>query len=333
MKNNESFQTYIIKNHFNLLRRKTGCYNMAISCQIMRQHYNNITYPIIIKGNLKEKGSKFIIKRKDLNLFLFYEIIEIIMTDYYIYIKYHIYKTIPESNEYDFFLAINYLNEDECVFFIHFVFDHRIYLSEKEVHEEIKSRKSLFKKLERSLKDYEFLKISTVFTTINCKIELIWDIVKNMKIIHKYSHLLCDKINYKGDILKKDVIIRLMNVHGKSASETTALVTKLKMIKSEIIKEGTIELLFQEEKNSFPSSYSKIVIKIYEYGERCTIYILYFFFTIQMNFKKFFLFKKNKEKELAKFKQIIENYNENNNIKFNGKDIYNFENSCNFNKK
>jgi hypothetical protein len=124
-----------------------------------------------------------------------------------------------------------------------------------------------------------------------------------------------------------------MNVHGKSASESTALVTKLKMIKSEIIKEGTIELLFQEEKNSFPSSYSKIVIKIYEYGERCTIYILYFFFTIQMNFKKFFLFKKNKEKELAKFKQIIENYNENNNIKFNGKDIYNFENNCNFNKK
>jgi len=333
MKNNESFQTYIINNKFSLWSRETYSYNMAISCQIMRQYSKNISYPIIIKGNLQKKGSKFIIKREDLNLYLFYEIIEIIKTDYFIYIKYHIYKTIPESNEYDFFLAINYLNEDECISFIHFVFDHKIYLSEKEIHEEIKFRKNLYKQLERPLKNYECSKISTVFTTINCKIELIWDIIKNMKVIHKYSHLLCNKIDYKGDILKKDIIINLINIHGKSKIESTALVTKLKMTKSKIIKECIIELLFQEDKNTLLSRINKIVINIYEYGEKCTIYILHFFYNIQIDYKKFYLFKKKKEKELSKLKKIIENFNKNNNINFDDKDIYNFENRSNSNKK
>jgi hypothetical protein len=97
-----------------------GTYNMVFSCHFHRQYCKNLSYPIIIEGNLKEKGSKFILKRPDLNLHIFYEIIDIILTDYYALFKYRVYKTIPETYEYDFILQVRYINESQSDFFFLF---------------------------------------------------------------------------------------------------------------------------------------------------------------------------------------------------------------------
>ncbi len=40
-------------------------------------------------------------------------------------------------------------------------------------------------------------KLAIVFTIINCKIELIWNILLNMKMINKHIGLIADKVNYK----------------------------------------------------------------------------------------------------------------------------------------
>ena len=67
-----------------------GTYNLAYSCHFQREYCKNLSYPFILEGNMKEKGSKFIIKRPNLNLYTFYEIMDLIMIVYYALFKFHI---------------------------------------------------------------------------------------------------------------------------------------------------------------------------------------------------------------------------------------------------
>ena len=314
MKKNESCQALMIHCRCNFSHMILGKYNMVLSCHFQREYCKNLSYPIVIKGNCKEKGSKFIIKRPDLNLYIFYEITELIITDYYTYIRYHVYKTIPETYDYDYILEVRYVNEDQCDFFSCYVFEHTIYLSEKELLKEMKFKKALYKNIAASLRSFELLKIATAYTTINSKIELIWDIIKNMKLIHKYARILGDKIKYKGDIIKKDSSIVLSDKRGKEIFESTAELHKCCLKNSDISKECTIELIFPIEKNKMSYSLKeKIMIIIYEYNGLCSMYILYFFYNIQKNKEIFTYFSRIKNRELIKLKNIIENYKSNNN--------------------
>ena len=128
--------------------------------------------------------------------------------------------------------------------------------------------------------------------------------------IHKYSHLLGNDIDYEGDILKKDKIITVYEIKDKIVYKSLANITKCLISKSNIIKNCTIELLFLNEQNNLTSSsLNKIIINIYEYNSKCSMYVLYFFNDIQKNQKKFSNFNRYKKKELEKFKNIIENYN------------------------
>lgn len=310
MKKNERNHALIINCKCHFSHMIMSQYNMAISTHFHRKYCKNMSYPIIIKGRFKEKGSKFIIKRTDLKLYVFYEITELIITDYYAFIKYHIYKTIPETYEYHYIVDLRYINEDQFDFFSYFIFDQNIYLSEKDMHEEIKFRKNLYKNIEKSLRDFEILKIVNVYTNIASNIELIFDVLKNMKMIHKYSRLLGDSINYNGNILKKNSIIYLKDISGKFIDESIAKVHKFILNES---KECIFELLFKNENSLSEFSKNKIKIIIYEYSGSCTIHILYFFCKIQKNKEKF---QKNKNNELIKFKKIIENYNKRNNNQF-----------------
>ena len=133
-----------------------------------------------------------------------------------------------------------------------------------------------------------------------------------MKMIHKYSHLLGNDINYVGQILKKDKIITVYEIKNKIVCKSFATITKCLISKSNIIKNCTIELLFLNEQNNLTSSsLNKIIINIYEYNSKCSVYVLYFFNNIQKNQKVFSNFNRYKKKELEKFKNIIENFNTN----------------------
>jgi len=145
MKSNEISQSLIIHCQCNFLHMVFGTYNMALSCHFQREYCKNLSYPIILKGNMKEKGSKFIVKRPDLNLYIFYEITDLILTDYYALFKFHIYKTIPETCDYDNILEIRYINENQCEFFVYYSFEGKYFLSEQELNEEMKFRKALYK--------------------------------------------------------------------------------------------------------------------------------------------------------------------------------------------
>ena len=133
--------------------------------------------------------------------------------------------------------------------------------------------------------------------------------------IHKYSHLLGNDIDYEGDILKKDKTIIVYEIKNKVIYKSFANITKCMISKSNIIKNCTIEILFLNEPNNLDSSsLNKIIINIYDYNSKCSMYILYFFNNIQKNQKEINNFNRNKSKELKKFKNIIENYNTNHSI-------------------
>ena len=312
MKKNEISQSLIMHNRCKFSHMMWGASNSALFYHFQKENKFCISYPIIIEGNLRQIGSKFIIRSSDLDIDVFFELTELIITDYYGFFKFHIYKTIPESFEFYTIMEIRYINEDECIFFTSFIYNNNVFLSDKEIKQEIYLRKQFYSNVVISLRKFAILKIATAKIIINSKIELIWKIIRNMKMIHKYSHLLSDNIDYEGDLLKKDKIITMYQNKNKIIYKSLARINKCILSKSKLIKNCTIELLFLNEKNLLrPFSLNKIIIEIYEYNGKCSMYILYFFDKIQENQREFSNFNKCKKKELEKFKNIIENYNSN----------------------
>ena len=310
MKKNEISQPLIMNCKCHFSHMILGTYNLVLSCQFHKKYNNQFSYPVVIRGNLKEKGSRFMLKMEGLDLYLFYEISDIIITDYYAIFKYHVYKTIPETFEFDHFVEIRYENEDEfTLFIVHSVQDK--YLTQEDIISAIQRRKEIYINIENSLREFKILKIVSVHQTINCKIELIWDIIRNLKMIHKYTHLLADEIKYNGNLITKGKIINLIRKtnNNKSSLESVAKIKNLMMKKSKIEKEFNIQISVSKDKNFISTFHiKKIIITVYEYEEKCSIYILFFFKDI-LSKDKFSMINNEKNNELIKFKKIIENYN------------------------
>ena len=79
-----------------------------------------------------------------------------------------------------------------------------------------------------------------------------------------------------------------------------------------LTKEGIIELLFQKpEDNNSPFAKTKIILRIYEYNGKCSLYLLFYFLNAQRLYT-LEKFTRRKNKELKIFKNMVENYNVNN---------------------
>lgn len=333
MKKNETTNALLLNCRCNYSHFVIAASNIILTCHFYREFnvYKNLSYPFIIEGSLRQKGNKFMIRRPDLNMNIFYELIDFTITDYYSKFRYKVFKTIPESLEYIHQIEIRYINEDECTILSSLIYDNKIFFAEKEMKAVAYFQKKLYKNISLSLQKFTILKLSTTYTVINSNIELVWNIIRNLKMVHKYAHLLGNKINYNGDIIKKDNIINISDIKGKKKIVLTAKVNKCKIIKYEFTKECIIEFLFQKVKENLESDNppfleNKIILRIYELNEICSLYILYYFIHIhEYNLMENFTKKKNKE--LTKLKKMIENFknnNENTNINtFINNDMYN----------
>ena len=316
MKKNETALTLFLNYHCKYSHLVKGCYSVFYSCCLYRTFkvYKNLSYPYILEGDLYSKGTKFMLRRPDIGVIMFYEIKDYLMTDYYSRFTYNIYKTIPETFNYIHLIEIRYINEDECEMRSSIIYNNNIFLSEEEFQKSMKFKINLYKAIETSLRNFIILKVTAAYTNIKCNIELVFNILKNMKMIHKYAHLLGDKIKYKGNIIIKGDIIELIYKNGSNIINSFAKVNKFKLNKMVLTKEGIIELLFQkDEKSNCPFAKTKIIIRINEYKGKCSMYILFYFLNTQ-NSSDLEKFTNNKNKELEKFKSIVENYNENNKI-------------------
>ena len=61
--------------------------------------YKYLTYPILIEGDLKRKGEKYLVVRPNLEVIIFYKIIESVVRDYYSNFKFQIYDAFLEPFE------------------------------------------------------------------------------------------------------------------------------------------------------------------------------------------------------------------------------------------
>lgn len=283
-------------------------------CHLFRNFklYKDLSYPILLKGDLDRVKSKFIIRRPDLGVYMFYEFIESTITDYYAKFKFNIYKTIPKTFEFIHQLEYYYVNEDEVLIYSTLIYNNEIFFTKKDLKNFYKFQTNVSKSIEGCMMKSKLLKISVAYTTININIELIWKIIRNMKMLHKYIDLLSDNVEYDGEILKKNKIIKLI----KGNSHKVAIVKECKLAKYNSIKECVIELLFQKEKGKNyigPFSEAKIVIRIYEYNGKNTMYLFHYFIN-RYEYTEIQKFTKIRNKKLSKFKDIIEHFIENNNI-------------------
>ena len=314
MNMNETSQALYLKCKIDYMSMILGIFNVVHSCHFRREHkadHNFLSYPLIISGRLNRKGDKFIIRKNDCNLLLFVEIKEMIITDYFSQINFHVYKSIPATFEYDIIIDVNYENSDECVLFSTFTYDKQIHLSEKSKIQELNERKFMFKTIERSFLNKEYFKFVNIYLLINCNIDLLWSVLLNMKLIHKYSKLIADEIQYEGNLITKDIKIKLNKIKKSSNIIYDAVVTKCKLSPKEADIEIVIDSInnsFNEKKNRFDEN--KYYFKIYEYENKCTIHI-FFFFKNSLSFNQKQLFSFKKDLELKKLKDIIEHYNEN----------------------
>ena len=286
--------------------------NKIYGCHLFRDFrmYKDLTYPILIEGDLKRKGANFIVRRPDLRVIIFYKVIESVFTDYYCNFKFEIYKTIPETFEYIHQVEVRYVNEDECFIKSTLFYNEKIVFSDKDIKSLILFEKTIYKSIESSLRKFIIFKLSVVYTLINSNIEIIWDIIRNLKLVNKFTHLLCDKINYKGNAVEENSIIELIKVRDKKNIKSIAKINNCKFKTFDLIKEFIIELLFHKEKDKNkiePFSERKIIIRGYEYNGKCTIYLFYYFFNnhLSTDLEKF---NKMKSQEFQKFKKIIEHY-------------------------
>ena len=128
--------------------------------------------------------------------------------------------------------------------------------------------------------------------------------------IHKYAHLLADEIEYNGNLISKGKIIKLIRKNNNNKSfESMAKIKNLMMKKSKIEKEFNIQISVSKDKNFISTFHiKKIIITVYEYEEKCSVYLLFFFKDI-LSKDKFSSINNEKSNELTKFKKIIENYN------------------------
>ena len=215
-------------NHFVL-----GYNNMVYVVHLFRDFrvFKNLSYPFVIEGNLEMKGAKFMLRRPDIGVLMFYELRESLITDYYSRFKYYIYKTIPKTFNHMRQIEIRYINEDQCDVLTTIIYNNNIVLSENEFNSTLLFMNNLYKSIEASLRNFTIIKLSAPNIVIKSNIELVWNILRNMKLIHKYVNFLGFKVMYEGNVLKKGDIIELFNKKGKKEYKHLTKLLNVNLIK------------------------------------------------------------------------------------------------------
>lgn len=300
MNNNEFKQAIIVpikQKHFKISKH---ILDMIIYCHSVNKVKNNlISFPFNVKGKIGEVGTKYILKVLQTNMLVFYEYIEIISTDYFTHLKAHAYKTIPKTFEYYHVVDIFDNGNDQSLVCSSFVYDNDIHIFDYIVHQEMLHREILLKHLNNYIAYNECMKYFYTTADININLDLIWKILLNMKMVHKYAKILCHEVEYENNLINTGIEVGL-NYKKKKIRGKIEKLTKFK-------NKGNIKIYQHDKKIEEFFPLKKINIIIYEYDNKVTLYIFFIFITAQ-NLSKLRFFKEFFQKELEKFKKISEHF-------------------------
>lgn len=240
---------------------------------------------------------------------IIFRLVELVETDYWAHIEYLAYRTYPNTFPYSFVLNVHYISPSICIVFSSFTYPKNINLPIEDRRKEQERRITMFRNVERMVINKEYTKFNIEYILIKAKINLVWELILNMKSFNKLVKVLSDDIEYEGKELQKGKTVRLIYNIGKRKLIQEVEVSKL----NESENECEIEFYLKEnEKEKIPEQ--KISLLIYKgENEHCVLY-MFNIFNISIDEKLQKEMSTKKKNMLNKIKKIVESYvNINNN--------------------
>ena len=265
-------------------------------------------YPIFKCNNNSqwEIGSEFTLLIEE-RIQIYFRLKTLIETDYYTHVEYFAYKTEPESFQYSFIMNVHYISPNTCLLITNYRYPNSVHLPSTNILNEAKRRRKIYKNMEHKIIQGFYHRFNIEYINIHSPMNLIWELLLNLKVLHKFVHILGDKIDYEGKMLSKGTIIKIVScapyIKNKSV-EQQAEVISLKQMEMEC------EIVFQTVQHCFKNTH-EYIIKLFLYkGEgnnSCTVYMINLF-DYDVDSKVIKELGMKKKHLLAHLKTIIESY-------------------------
>ena len=235
-------------------------------------------YPIFKCNNNSqwEIGSEFTLLFEE-RIQIYFRLKTLIETDYYAHVEYFAYKTEPESFQYSFIMNVHYISPNTCLLITNYRYPNSVHLPSINILNETKRRRKIYKNMEHKIIQGFYHRFNIEYVNIHSPMNLIWELLLNLKALHKVVHILGDKIDYKGKMLSKGTNIKIVSrvpyIKNKYV-EQHAEVTSLKQMEMEC------EIVFHTVQHDFKNTH-EYIIKLFLYkGEgnnSCTVYMINLF--------------------------------------------------------
>ena len=235
-------------------------------------------YPIF-KSNTThwEIGTEFSLLVED-RIQIHFRLKTLVETDYYTHVEYFAYKTDPESFQYSFVMNAHYLTQGTCLLITNYMYPNTVNLPSTNQTKETKRRHKLYRNMEYKIMHGFYQRFNVEYINISSPMQLIWELILNLKSLQKFVHILGDKVDYEGKVISKGTIINVLSQPHYPAKgnyvEQEIEVTTLNQSEMEC------EIVLHIRRGSFKYSHEHI-IKFFIYkGEgsnNCTFYMINLF--------------------------------------------------------
>ena len=271
-----------------------------------------VKYPFFIEGNPSEDEGATFIQIFDNYIKVYNKIKTKIETDYFIRVIYKSYKTVPSSFEFEYIVTIIFTGIESCVLFSNFRYSKNISLPISSIYYEKEKRMKIFLYIQKQILEKELDKMDIGEILINAPLKLVYDIFLNLKLVNKYIKFLGELIDYDGNIIKENMIIKIfVNENGKYIHYLNAKVDKLINNGNECL------IIITKDSDKYKNDIQeKIILILYGEENNCMFYMINLF---NKNLSENILNKLSNQKKnmLCKLKRIIENYLKNQKIALN----------------
>ena len=262
-----------------------------------------VKYPFFIEGNSSEDEGATFIQMFDNYIKVYNKVKSKIETDYFIKIIYQSYKTVPSSFEFEYIVTIIFTGIESCLLISNFRYSKKISLPISSIYYEKEKRKKIFLYIQKKILENELDKIEMDEILINSPLKLVYDIFLNLKLVNKYIKFLGELIDYDGNIIKENTLIKIyLNENEKYIHYLNAKVNKLINIGEECL------IIITKDSDKYKNDIQeKIILILYGEENNSMFYMINLF---NKNLSENILNKLSNQKKnmLYKLKRIIENY-------------------------
>jgi len=160
-----------------------------------------IKYPFFLVGDpSNDIGAKFI-QRTEENVDIYFKVNKLIETDYYTEIELFSYKTVPKSMDYIYRIRIinsNYY-ANKTLIISEYEYSKDVIIDQEFIALELNRRRKIYKNIDKLLSMNYLNKFDIKASLINANIKIVFDIMLNLKLVHKFLNIL-EKVLHMKEI-------------------------------------------------------------------------------------------------------------------------------------